>query len=339
MSQPTAIDLFCGAGGLSCGFEFADISPVAAFDHEEIAIQTYNNNRLDEHGHVEDLAALTPGEASERYDLDPEDVDIIAGGPPCQSFSMIGNRDPNDPRDDLTHRFFDWVMFYEPDCFMMENVPGLETKDDGEILDALLETGRELGYEVDYKVLNAAHYEVAQNRKRLFIVGTRGDPFEWPEPVTEEYPSSCIAVLDAIQEVAPVSAGDTVAYPDQDAPRAADSTKEKWKGVEYGDDPYSPTARTQVRLNPWEPANTITASNPHFHPHVPRTLTIREQAALQSFFDEYWFCGNRTERQRQVGNAVPPKLAMHLGDSLVDAVSSDEEVEVQTDLHEFMPAD
>lgn len=192
------IDLFCGAGGFSYGFELAGGDILVAIDYEDIAIQTYNANRLDDHGHVDDLSSLTPAEAEEEYDIDPDDVDVIVGGPPCQSFSYIGDRDPTDPRDDLTHRYFDWVAHFDPSLFVMENVPGLATKDNGTMMDDLLATGYDLGYEMHHDVLTASDYGVHQMRERLFLVGDTTGAWEWPEPTTADDTMSCITVLDAI---------------------------------------------------------------------------------------------------------------------------------------------
>ena len=338
------IDLFSGAGGFSLGFEFAGSDVLAAFDYEARAIETYNANRVDDHGHVEDLFELTPADAEADYNLSPDDVDVIAGGPPCQSFSIIGQRDPNDERDDLTHRYFDWVAWFDPDVFVTENVPGLETKNDGQVLDDLLETGRDMGYEMHYKVLRADDYDVHQKRKRLFVVGDKTGAWEWPEPTTADATMACITVLDAITEVAPVVAGENINYPNHDGPGANSSTKQKYRNTPHKKDPYDHDAYKQVRLDPLEPANTIKASNRHFHPYIARRLTVHEMAALQSFPSDYWFKGNEGEMQRQVGNAVPPHLGLTLAESVQDALDGDAVASTptttgQTSLHEFSRSD
>jgi len=98
---------------------------------------------------------------------------------------------------------------------------------------------------------------------------------------------------------------------------------EKHKGTPFRKDPYDHDAYKQIRLDPSRAANTILASNRHFHPFIPRRLTIHDQAALQSLPDDYWFCGTEGEMQRQVGNAVPPRMAMRLGGSLVDSLAGE----------------
>jgi len=333
--MPAAIDLYCGAGGLSCGFERAGIDAVGAFDGDEVAIETYNSNRLDDHGHVADLAALAPRDASEKYDL-PETVDILAGGPPCQGFSLMGRRDPDDTRSNHVHRFFDWVEHFEPEMFLIENVPALKSMDDGEVLDDILQVGRELGYDVQYQVLNAGYYDIPQSRERIFIVGSRAGRFEVPEPVSDR-PLSVKHELESISEIDPAWPGEENAgwTPNHDPANPRDATIEKYKNTEFGRDVYGDYA-TQCRLDPDEPARTIIASNAHWHPYICRPLTIREQAFLQSFDGLYEFRGTKTEQQRQVGNAVPPRLAMHLGKSLVKCLSRDATASGQASLMAFV---
>lgn len=316
------VDLFCGAGGFSAGLDRLHdqgINVIAAFDAWDTAIESYHANRLDDHGHVEDLATFSPGQAEHKHIVD--EVDVIVGGPPCQGFSLMGERDPDDERNNLVHRYYDWVLYFKPEIFIIENVPGLQSMDDGDVLANIVEEGERLGYDVDYRVIRADNHGVHQSRKRLFIVGDKTGGWEWPEPKTTKETLGCGTILDAIEEVAPVWPGDEPNRyaPNHNPANPQRATIERYQDEkEQGDDMYG--GATQVRLDPWTPARTIIGSNAHWHPWKPRELTIREQAALQSFRDHYHFEGTKTEQQKQVGNAVPPNVAEAFGESIIDAI-------------------
>jgi DNA (cytosine-5)-methyltransferase 1 len=315
------IDIYCGAGGFSHGFDGLDeLDVIAAFDAWDTAVATYNINRVDEHGFAEDLSTFSPSDAESKYGLEPSGVDVIVGGPPCQGFSMMGRRDPEDERSNQVQRYFDWVYHFGPSVWMMENVPGLLSMGDGKVIDNIVETGEEMGYAVDYRVINADEYEVPQSRKRLVVVGYKTESWEWPEPVTPDNPVPCGYELDSISEVAATGPGDEPSgwAPNHHSSNPWASTIERYLGeVEHGGDMYG--GETQIRLDPTKPARTIIGSNAHWHPYLARELTIREQANLQTFRSWYHFEGTKADQQRQVGNAVPRKVAQHLGQSVIDA--------------------
>jgi len=348
--KPTAVDLYAGAGGFSLGLERAGIHVEAAFDFEEIAIETYNANRLSENanGRVADLAELNPADAVDEYGL--ADIDLVVGGPPCQSYSVMGRREgTSDDRGQHVHRYFDWVDCLSPRVFIMENVPAIKSMDDGQVIDDICQTGEDLGYTVEYRVLDASQYGVPQSRERIFIVGVRDPTWEWPEPTSAHNPLAVGHVLDTLMEIDAVPGrGETCRWaPNHVGARQGDETAAKHKEREYGKDVYGPEYSTQIRLDPRKPANTILASNAHFHPYVPRELTIREQAEIQTFNGLYEFHGTKTEQQRQVGNAVPPELALRLGKSVIDALNSgvaDNKISTpgrdgQTELADFSSSD
>lgn len=315
------VDLYCGAGGFSHGFDGLDgIDVVAAFDAWDTAIATYNINRVDEHGFVEDLSTFSPADAESKYGIEPSGVDVIVGGPPCQGFSLMGQRDPEDERSNQVQRYFDWVYYFGPSVWVMENVPGLLSMEDGEAIDNIVKTGEEMGYEVDYRVINADEFEVPQSRKRLFVVGCKTGSWDWPVPVTADSPIPCGWELDDISEIALTGPGDDPCLwaPNHEAANPWASTIERYlEDVEHGGDMYG--GETQIRLDPGKPARTIIGSNAHWHPYLARELTIREQANLQTFEAWYHFEGTKADQQRQAGNAVPPRVAQHLGRSIVES--------------------
>lgn len=175
--SPTCIDLFCGAGGLSVGFAIAGGIPVGAVDMDKDAIDTYKRIFPMAADHVE-CCRIETWEPR----LEKGNVDVIIGGPPCQGFSLArGQRFVDDPRNGLYKYFVKTVDRYQPKWFVMENVEGIINIGKGVILEQILEDFTQIGYKVEYKVVNMAEYGVPQLRKRAIFVGNRINvDFEWP---------------------------------------------------------------------------------------------------------------------------------------------------------------
>jgi len=190
-SSQSVLDLFCGAGGMTLGFEQAGYDVIAGVDNDETAVETYERN-FDHRGVQEDLVAIDPPQFELRYDIEPDDVDIVVGGPPCQGYSTANlQRDEDDPRNNLVFRFARYVEYYQPRSFVMENVTGIESIDDGETIELLYDAFEEAGYDVDHATLNAADYGVPQKRRRVFFVGVRDDVDSEPQfPETTHAPQS-----------------------------------------------------------------------------------------------------------------------------------------------------
>ena len=191
--RPWAIDLFCGAGGLSLGLEDCGFSVVAAADSDPVAIETHAAN-------IEGLAwtgdlSDPSGFIRQLDDWGIEDVDLLAGGPPCQPFSTAGmskigdlvrrgDRRPHDERADLWRSFFAIVDRLNPRAMLFENVPNFAQAQGGALLIALVDELERRGYGVHVEVLEAWRYRVPQHRSRLFVIGIAGNgSFEWPKPV------------------------------------------------------------------------------------------------------------------------------------------------------------
>lgn len=202
LQSDKAIDLFCGAGGLTLGLQQAGYDVIAGIDTDEQALETYNHN-FDHRGIQCDLVAIDPPQFHDTYEISPEDVDVLGGGPPCQAFSRAGSRDEDDPRANLVFRFATYVNYYQPRTFLMENVVGIQSHADGETFELLCEDLREAGYDLHCATLNAADYGVPQKRERVFLVGVDqeiNDTFSFPEPThgppTEVRQNSEVAVAD-----------------------------------------------------------------------------------------------------------------------------------------------
>src|SRR5258706_2067738 len=182
--KPVILDLFCGAGGLSLGFEMANYHIGLGVEKEELAFRTHCYN-FGNRCHLGDIRSITnPKHFVQEFGL--ERVDVIIGGPPCQGFSRVGRgkmrsllQDPtyiHDPRNQYYREFIRFIKELEPLYFVMENVPDMQYyQEDGEeelLLEKILCIFRSMGYVVEWQVLCAAHFGVPQTRKRLFILGT-----------------------------------------------------------------------------------------------------------------------------------------------------------------------
>ncbi|MFO8014555.1 MAG: DNA cytosine methyltransferase [Phycisphaerae bacterium] len=202
-TRPTAIDLFCGVGGMSLGFEQAGFDVVAAFDSDDRNVRAYARNFPHASTHRVDLRKTSGDELREMAGLGKCTVDVLIGGPPCQGFSLMGKRDPQDPRSSLLYDFARLVRQIEPRYFVMENVAGLMSGTARAFLDSFLRRVKRAGYDVVEPVatLDAFDFGVPQRRKRVFVLGAkRGE--EHPEyPKRNGDAESCPTVWDAIGDL------------------------------------------------------------------------------------------------------------------------------------------
>ena len=170
------IDLFCGIGGLSLGFEQAGFDVVSAIDMWSDAIKTYNHNRKKKVGQV--ISVEEFNDTTLKDLLETEKITGVIGGPPCQGFSLNGKRDKNDPRNSLFMEFIRFVNYYKPKFFVMENVKGILTmkiRKNKLVKNLILEEYKKIGYNVKICKLNAADFGVPQLRTRIFFIGIRND--------------------------------------------------------------------------------------------------------------------------------------------------------------------
>lgn len=180
-SQPTLVDLFCGAGGLSLGLQMAGFRPVYAVDFDRHAVATYKANHPDTRVACKDIADVTVREILDAAGGEP--IDLIAGGPSCQGFSTHGKRIEDDPRNFLFHHFVRLVKQVKPKYFLMENVKGLLTFRGGYFRKLIEGSFAAAGYRVASRVVCAADYGVPQLRYRIVFIGTRtGGDLSFPEP-------------------------------------------------------------------------------------------------------------------------------------------------------------
>jgi len=167
------IDLFCGAGGLSKGFEMANFRIDLAIELEENYYRAYKRNHPDTLSLNKDITELKCEEISDKY-LKNKEIEGIIGGPPCMGFSTVGNRRPDDPRNMLIFYFIQWVKYFKPKFFVMENVPGILSMGKGKVVEKVVNLYKEIGYNCRMEILLATDYGVPQLRQRVFFIGTQG---------------------------------------------------------------------------------------------------------------------------------------------------------------------
>jgi DNA (cytosine-5)-methyltransferase 1 len=179
----STIDLFCGAGGITEGFRQAGYRCLYGNDCMPEAVETFSFNHPEAWGDARDIEEVNPIEVRKRLGIGKGELDVLAGGPPCQGFSINApERFLHDPRNKL---FKDYVRFleeFEPKTFLFENVPGLLSLGDGKVFRRILSEFEDLGYHVTDKILFAAHYGVPQERWRLILLGSRVGEISPPEP-------------------------------------------------------------------------------------------------------------------------------------------------------------
>ena len=346
MQKPTVIDFFCGCGGLSKGFEFAGFNVLVGIDFDDAALRTYEHNHNSK-GLKVDLFqenALAQIEAQ----IGKRKVDVIIGGPPCQGFSLTGPRNFDDKRNQLYLAMFDAVEHFEPQVFMLENVPGMANLYGGEIKEEIIRRFTKLGYNVTCEIVNAADYEVPQIRQRLVFVGIKNSnqPFDFPKPLRT--PENYITCAEAISDLPPLVdelGEETSQYcqePQTDFQRqmrgsndvlhnhvainhkqfVKDVIAQVPDGGNYKDLPAG-VGKSRIFHMAWtryasnKPSRTIdTGHRNNFHYKYNRCPTVRESARLQSFPDDFVFLGNKTQQNRQVGNAVPVRMAYHIANQI-----------------------
>lgn len=338
----TVLDLFCGCGGLSQGFLDAGYNVVLGVDSWQDAINTFKYNHPESQALTADLFTETPEKISKKTGF--SHVDVIIGGPPCQGFSIAGKRLIDDERNKLYQSFVQFVDFYQPKAFLMENVPNIISMGHGFVKHSIVKDFESLGYTVVYQVLMASDYGVPQNRKRAFFVGFKnGVVFDFPKPFT----TPKIKSFDAISDLPENNLIDGSDYVFDSKSDYQTHMRKKSKGVfnhqishhteqtinligmvpdggNYKDLPEGlrDTRRVNIawtRLNSQKPSFTIdTGHRHHFHYVFNRIPTVRESARIQSFCDDFIFTGSKTSQYKQVGNAVPPLLAQVLAERIKD---------------------
>jgi len=309
----TFVDLFSGPGGLSLGLELAGFRGILAVEFERTAVETYRNN-FDHQvidGDIRELQTKQEVYRLVEASIGKASPDLICGGFPCQGFSMSGYRLVEDERNSLYREMVEMIDHLKPKFVLMENVVGLRSMLHGKVEEKVINDLREMGYSVNVTVLNSADYYVPQVRNRVIFIGNNiGKKNYHPSPLLT--PEQYQTTSDAI--------GDLISYPlvkafNHEATRHSPEMQERLMRVPEGKSLYNNYSDAWKKC-PWnEPSCTIKENHGgvNIHPKLPRVLTVREMARLQSFPDDFIFCGAKKWQQVQVGNAVPPLLGKAIG--------------------------
>lgn len=337
--KPTAVDLFCGCGGLTVGLKKAGFKVLGAVDVDPLSVKTYKANHRDIKVWETDIRSLDPSELIALLGLEEEQLDLLAGCPPCQGFSTMrtlnGARAIDDPRNDLLFEFQRFVEALRPRTIMMENVPGLG---DDKRFASFCRRLKKIGYIGEHRVLNAAEYGVPQRRLRLIYLAGQGSPIPFAHPSRKQ-----ITVEDVISGLPKAGESGDPAHDLQErrSPRIMALIKKIPKnGGSRTDLPFDDQLACHKRSNgfkdvygrmAWKDvAPTITSGcfNPSkgrfIHPEEDRAITIREAALLQGFPKRYKFPDTRSKTglALMIGNALPPPFikahAACISDKLIE---------------------
>lgn len=298
MRKMKTVDLFCGCGGLSLGFQNAGFDIVAAYDNWKPAVEVYRNN-FEHPIYEQDLADVQTQAVIKG--LSP---DIIIGGPPCQDFSSAGHRNVNLGRAVLTTTYCDIIMSVRPQYFLMENVPEITKK---EILAEVLGRLKKAGYGLSSTVLDASLCGVPQARKRYVLVGSLGDEDNFLQKYIEaNLANEPMTMRQYFSEI----------------------------GYDFGVDYYFRVPRSYNRRGVFsidEPCQTIRGvdrpipSGYKGHPADPveigsrvRALTVLERSYIQTFPETFKFEGTKSNLNQMIGNAVPVKLAEYVARAIIE---------------------
>ena len=315
-SRLTFVDLFCGAGGLSKGLEFAGLKGVCGLDYFEAAERTYKRNF--EHRYLNGDVTISEVKSNlyhiVRARLQGERLGIIVGGFPCQGFSMSGNRVVDDPRNSLYRDMVEIVNELKPDFVVCENVKGLRSMLGGAVEKKIIADYKAIGYEMNVATLCAADYYVPQKRERVIFIGNRiGKKNYHPKPLLA--PDKYVTVGQAIGDL--TNRCEDAKFNHVFTRHRPDMVK-RMRKLKEGESVYDNYSEAWRRCLWNQPSLTVKENHGGVmvHPILPRVLTVRELARLQSFPDYFIFEGNKSQQLIQVGNAVPVLLGKAIGLSI-----------------------
>lgn len=312
------IDLFSGAGGLSCGLVMAGLNPVASVEIMPQAVATYERNFVKNKGFKEKVETRDIREQSVKDNLyesvKGKKVDVIVGGFPCQGFSMSGYRVVDDPRNSLYKEMKEIVEHIKPDFVVMENVEGLRSMLNGKVEEKIISDYKEIGYDINITVLNSADYFTPQTRHRVIFIGNRiGVKNYHPKPLLNE--SNYKTVRDGIERFLNVPENKEINHI---FTKTTPDMKRRLEAIPVGKSLYKNYSDAWKKVDWNKPSCTVKENHGgvNIHPILSRPMTPRELAALQSFPDDFIFEGSKKWQLVQIGNAVPCLLGKAIGLSL-----------------------
>lgn len=316
--------LFCGGGGLDLGFALEGFVPSYSSDIVPQFAETVRKNL----GHYVEAADVSKLSGAEVLSKANRSIDVLIGGPPCQSFSILGSRgSTGDPRGQLVFDYARIVAQVQPRAFLLENVPGIMTVNKGQDWREMLQYFKEeTGYHLINGKVNSADYGVPQIRNRIILIGFRDlrelQKFSWPSPTHVDPAKEPEARLPPYRHAA-LALEQVDGLPNHILRVHCDRVRSRYSLI-------APGGRDRKdhtdRIHPERPSGTVLVGSgagggrPFIHPSEHRHITVREAARLQSFPDWWEFCGGPTAAYRQVGNAVPPIMAKAIASQLAAAL-------------------
>jgi DNA (cytosine-5)-methyltransferase 1 len=323
----TVVSLFSGGGGMSLGFSEAGFTIILNSDIEVESQNTLKLNWPSVPFLLQDIRTIT--EEQLRQVIGPQNPDIIIGGPPCQGFSNMGDKNGSDPRNYLIDAYTRIISWLKPSCVLTENVAGLLSLHNGQFYNKICNSLANLGYDVYSTILDAVNYGVPEKRRRLFIFATRlKNNFSFPEP--SQTSIGTIVPRTTVGEAISDLMGRERLVPNHFPLKHSEKVIARYLLIPEGGKLPPPEqlpeeirrgnfGNTYERLNRNAPSSAMVPGNNAFpiHPILSRSLTPREAARIQSFPDEHIFTGTRARQCQLVGNAVPPLLAANIAKSIL----------------------
>ena len=321
-----SIELFAGAGGLALGLEQAGFEHIGLVEIDRSATNTLIHNRPSWNVLCEDVESVASRDLETEFNIKKGELDLLSGGTPCQSFSYAGKRlGLNDVRGTMFYHYATFLHKLQPKMFLFENVRGLLTHDKGRTYETIRNIFNDEGYTIQHQVLNAWNYGVPQKRERLITIGIRNDLVQkcsFNYPTKHDYKP---LLKDIELETNPIECGKYSEYKanifalvppggywrDIDSNIAKEYMKTCW---------FMGGGRTGIlrRLSLEEPSLTVLTTpqmkqTDRCHPIEIRPFSVRENARIQTFPDDWEFQGTMSAKYRQIGNAVPCNLAKEIG--------------------------
>lgn len=329
---PIVVSTFAGTGGSSLGYQMAGFNELLAVEWNDHAVENFRAN----FGHVDvyhgDIADLSINEAKARTGLSEGELDLFDGSPPCQGFSMAGDRDSNDGRNQLFREYVRLLEGFRPKTFVMENVQGMVQGKMKAIFAEIMETLRNAGYRVSARLLNAKHLNVPQSRPRVLFVGIRKDIQKAPV-----YPNPTPPLIGIRSAFQGVSAKTYTKY------QEGTWARKTWDVVEPGNVlgdyrvAHAPadSGYGHSKPNPTQPIGTIPKSAGHsktikMHWAEPRSYAIEEIKPLQSFPTEFDLSGTFKQQWNRIGNSVPPIMMAHVAATIKEHILDGTDSSVNT---------
>jgi DNA (cytosine-5)-methyltransferase 1 len=316
-----SVDLFSGAGGISCGFDMAGLKSIMGIEIDPVASETYRNNFPDAHQINEDITKLSEKEIKKH--LGDKTVHVLTGGFPCQGFSVAGFRDPDDKRNVLYKEVVRMVKEIKPWFVVLENVPGVVTMKGGKVYKTIIEDFERIGYpNMSVHILEAADYGVGQFRPRTIFIANRfglKNPYPKPHLKPEEY----VPIEKVIDDLKNKERDPSINH---EWTKHKPDFVERIKKVKPGCSLYPHFVDAYKRQYKGVPSMTIKENHggTHLHPELHRCISAREMARLQSFPDSFIFAGTMKKAMWQIGNAVPPLMFKNIASAVIEKL---EEIE------------